>query len=84
MSVDVAPRAVSGRATLHSFTVNHQQWIPGTDPYVIGLVVLDEQDDLRLTTNVVECAPDDVHIGMALEVCFEQQDDVWLPLFRPV
>jgi uncharacterized OB-fold protein len=84
LSTDVGPQAVSGRATLHSFTVNHQQWIPGADPYVIGLVTLDEQDDLRLTTNIVECSPDDVHIGMALEVSFVNHDDVWFPLFRPM
>jgi uncharacterized OB-fold protein len=84
LGVDVAPHAVSGRGTLHSYTVNHQQWVPGTDPYVIGLVTIDEQDDVRLTTNVVGCALDDVEIGMALEVIFEQQDDVWFPLFRPL
>ena len=66
---------------MHSFTVNHQQWIPGSDPYVIGLVTIAEQDDVRLTTNLVDCAPDDVRIGMAVEVTFEQAEDVWLPLF---
>jgi uncharacterized OB-fold protein len=74
---------VSGRGIVHSFTVNHQQWIPGSDPYVIGLVTVAEQDDVRLTTNIVRCAPDDVHIGMAVEVEFERHEDVWLPLFGP-
>jgi len=74
---------VSGNGVVHSFTVNHQQWIPGSDPYVIGLVTIDEQDDVRLTTNLVDCAADDVHVGMAVEVTFEQAEDVWLPLFRP-
>lgn len=83
LATDVAPQAVGGHATLHSYAVNHQQWVPGSDPYVIGLVAIDEQDGLRLTTNVVECAPADLRIGMALEVTFEQQGDVWLPLFRP-
>jgi uncharacterized OB-fold protein len=83
LAIEVAPHTVSGRATLHSFTVNHQQWLPGTEPYVVGLVTIDEQDDVRLTTNVVGCAFDDLRIGMALEVTFERQDDVWFPLFRP-
>jgi uncharacterized OB-fold protein len=80
----VAPEAVSGRATLHSFTVNHQQWVPDSEPYVIGLVTIVEQDDVRLTTNIVDCEADDVAIGMDVEVTFESNDDVWLPLFRPV
>jgi len=79
------PETVSGRATLHSFTVNHQPWDAGMTPvpYVIGLVEIDEQDDVRLTTNIVGCEPDDVKIGMSLQVVFENQDPVWIPLFEP-
>jgi len=80
----LAPEPVSGRGTVHSFTVNHQAWIPGSDPYVIGLVAIDEQPDVRLMTNLVDCEPDDSLIGRAVEVVFEQTDDVFLPLFRPV
>ena len=37
------PEAVSGRARVYSFTVNHQAWIPGLDdPYVIAIVAIDE------------------------------------------
>lgn len=81
---DVAPEVVSGRATLGSFTINHQQWIPGSDPYAIGLVVIAEQDDIHLMTNLVEVEPDAIAIGMDLEVTFEHHDDVYLPLFRPL
>ena len=80
----MAPQAVSGRATVHSFTVNHQQWIPGSDPYVIGLVAIAEQPDVRLMTNLVDCEPDDSLVGREVEVVFEHQDDVFLPLFRLV
>lgn len=84
-SKDLAPEAVSGRAVVHTFTVNHQAWIPGFDPpYVVAIVELPEQDGLRLTTNVVGCAVDDVVIGLEVRVLFEQHDDVWIPLFTPV
>lgn len=83
LSREIAPSGVSGRGRVHSFTVNYQQWIPGSDPYVIALVAIDEQDDVRLTTNLVGCDASDVHIGMEVEVTFEAHDDVWLPLFRP-
>lgn len=83
-SREVAPEAVSGRGEVYSVTVNHQSWDGGTEPYAIVLVAFPEQDDLRLTTNVVGCAPDDVHIGMPVQVAFEQRDDVWFPLFEPV
>jgi uncharacterized OB-fold protein len=79
----LVPEPVSGRGTLHSFTVNHQQWIPGSDRYVVGLVTIDEQDDVRLMTNVVDCDEEALAVGMPVEVVFEQVEDVWLPLFRP-
>ncbi|HLU42589.1 MAG TPA: Zn-ribbon domain-containing OB-fold protein [Microthrixaceae bacterium] len=81
---DVAPEAVSGRGTVFSCTVNHQPWDGSAEPWVVALVELPEQEGLRLTTNVVGVAPDEVHIGMPVEVTFEQHDDVWVPLFAPV
>jgi uncharacterized OB-fold protein len=78
-------RAVSGRAVVHSFTINQKAWFPGQPvPYVIALVELVEQPGLRLVTNVVNCAIEDVHVGMPLRVVFENlNDDVALPLFEP-
>ena len=79
-----APAVVSGRGTLHSFTVNHQPWDGPGDPYVIGLVEIDEQADVRLTTNIVGIDPAAVQIGMRVEVVFEDHAPVFIPLFRPV
>ena len=82
--IPLAPRVVSGRATVYSFTVNHQQWVPGVPvPYVIGLVAIDEQPSLRLTTNIVGCPPDAVKIGMPVRATFEQRGKAWLPMFTP-
>jgi uncharacterized OB-fold protein len=81
---EVAPRAVSGRATVHSFTVNHQAWFPDLPvPYVIAEVAIVEQPSLRLTTNVVGCPPEAVSIGMPVQVRFERRGRAWLPLFAP-
>jgi uncharacterized OB-fold protein len=81
---ELAPEAVSGRATVLTYTVNHQPWVGPSDPYVIAIVGLAEQDDLRLTTNIVDIDVDDVAIGMEVQVTFEHQGDVWLPLFEKV
>jgi acetyl-CoA acetyltransferase/uncharacterized OB-fold protein len=78
------PRVVSGRATVIGFTVNQQQWLPDlAPPYVVANVALAEDPRVRLTTNVVGCEPDDVNIGQRVQVRFEHQDDVWIPLFEP-
>ena len=84
LSRDLAPQAVSGRGRVESFSVNYQQWIPGSDPYIIAWVSLDEQPDVRLTTNLIGVEPDDLVVGMEVEVEFEQAEDIYLPLFRPV
>ena len=69
---------------MHTYTVNHQPWYPGFDPpYVVAIVALPEQEALRLTTNIVGCAPGDVRIGLPVRVTFDHYDDVWLPMFEP-
>lgn len=80
--------SVSGRATLASFSVNHQPWMPGPElPFVVAIVEIDEQPSVRLTTNLVNCAPGDARIGMPVRVTFERHadpgGDVYIPLFEP-
>jgi uncharacterized OB-fold protein len=82
---ELTPQTVSGRAILATYTVNHQAWYPALDPpYVIAIVELIEQPGLRLTTNIYNCAPDAVEIGMEMRVVFDEYEDVWLPMFEPV
>ncbi|EUA30365.1 hypothetical protein I553_4622 [Mycobacterium xenopi 4042] len=77
-------RAVSGRATLAGFTVNHRFSLPGLPaPYVVAQVAIVEDPRVRLTTNIIDCDPDQLELGQPVEVVFEQAEDVWLPLFRP-
>jgi acetyl-CoA acetyltransferase/uncharacterized OB-fold protein len=83
-STDVEIVEVSGRATVVGATVNHHQWLPRLPPpYVVAIVALEEDDRVRLTTNVVGCEPEDVHPGLRVAVRFEEHGDVWLPLFAP-
>lgn len=84
-SVDVTPKAVSGRGKVLSFTVNYQRWFPAlVVPYVVAIVELDDQPGLRLLSNVVDLPPEQVRIGLPVQAVFEQHDDVWLPLFAPM
>ncbi|MDD9370481.1 MAG: OB-fold domain-containing protein [Acidimicrobiales bacterium] len=78
----VEPQPVSGRGTVFTFTVNHQQYHPEVPPpYVLAVVELAEQTDLRLPTDIVDCDPDDVRIGAAVHVRFERHDEVFVPVF---
>lgn len=83
-STNLGPVEVSGRGTVVGCTVNHQQWLPSfPPPYVVASVVLDEDPRVHLTTNIVGCEPDDVFVGMPVEVRFEPDGDLWFPVFTP-
>ncbi|MGV0794232.1 thiolase C-terminal domain-containing protein [Mycolicibacterium sp. XJ1819] len=83
-SRDMGVRDVSGKATLSAFTVNHRFGLPGLPPpYVVAEVAVAEDARVRLTTNIVDCDPDDLELGQVVEVDFEKIEDVWLPVFRP-
>jgi uncharacterized protein len=80
---------VSGKATVAAFTIDRHQWFEGfPPPYVVAIVEIVEEPDVRLTTQIVDFPPEEVRVGMPVEVTFEHWEDsegaVWLPLFRPV
>jgi hypothetical protein len=80
-------RRASGRATVHSFTIEHNPAATGAtfsggQPYVVALVDLEE--GVRMLTNVVGCAPDDVRVGLDVTVTWEPlSDGRQLPQFMP-
>jgi uncharacterized OB-fold protein len=87
-SKNLAPEAVSGRATVATYSVNYQAWMPGPElPYIVAIVEIVEQPSVRLTTNLVNIDPDAVTIDMPVRVIFEHHPDpdgdVWIPLFEP-
>lgn len=83
-SGELAAKSVSGRGTVFTYTVNHQPFRPEVPtPYVIAIVELAEQADLRIPTNLVNCDPDRVTCGMPVRVLFEPHGEIFVPLFEP-
>ena len=77
-------RPVSGRGTVFTYTVNHHPYNPEIPvPYVIAIVELAEQEDLRVAVNIVDCQPDSVTCGMAVQLRPERGSG-GAPLFAPV
>jgi len=73
----------SGRGTVYSFVLHYHPTIPPFEAgHPIGLIELDE--GTRIVTDLVGIAPEDVEIGLAVEVEFNAVDDeLVLPQFRP-
>jgi uncharacterized OB-fold protein len=86
-SFSLTPTDVSGRGTLYTWAVcmkAFDPWFESRVPYILAVVELVEQAGLKLVTNLVDCAEDDLEAGMGVEVRFEDvTPEVTLPVFRP-
>lgn len=51
-------------------------------PYVIAIVELEEQHDIRVMTNLPRTPIDAVRNGLPVKVYFEQYGEIFLPLFE--
>ncbi|MEM9176469.1 MAG: Zn-ribbon domain-containing OB-fold protein [Myxococcota bacterium] len=72
----------SGHGTLYSFSTVYRPQQPVFEtPYTVVIVELDE--GYHMLSNLIGVAPEDVEIGMRLEVFFEaMSDEITLPYFR--
>ncbi len=79
-------RDASGRGTLYSHGLLRRAYHPrheGRLPIILAQV--DVVEGVRLSTNLVDVAPDAVKAGMEVEVAFESLPDGGIiPVFRPV
>ena len=84
-SEDVEWIEASGRAELYTWSVVFVNGAPAFAdrvPYIAAVVDLAEGP--RVMTHLVDCEPEALAIGMALQVDFEPLDDeVLTPVFRP-
>jgi len=78
--------ASAGRGTVYTYTVITHPVHPATKavlPYNVAIVQLDDCGGVLVPGNVVDCPPEDVHVGMAVEVVFERVDDeIAMPRFE--
>ncbi len=86
MSQDIEWANASGRGKVWTYSIHNMgptKAYKGDPPYVVALVELDE--GVKMMTNIVDCDPQDVKIGMEVEVVFDDiTEDVTLPKFKPV
>jgi uncharacterized protein len=89
-SFELAGEQVSGRGTLYSWTQTYKAFHPffvDRVPYVLATIALVEQPGLHLVSNLVgvdaDRVDDDITIGMAVTVDFEQLAEGYvIPVFR--
>ena len=84
-SDDVDWVEASGKATLYTHSTVYTNDLPPFNerlPYIPAVV--DLQEGPRMMTEIVDCATEDLQIGMPLEVTFrEVTDEVTIAVFHP-
>ena len=74
-----------GLGTVWSYTVINRNRSPGfidDVPYVVAMVEIEE--GLKVISNVINCDPWKVRIGMPVKLTFVQATDDWsIPMFEP-
>jgi len=84
-ATELSNEAASGRGTVYTYTVARRpthRAFADAGPYVIAIVELEEGP--HLTTNIVGCDPEEVAIGMPVELSFTPAiDGIALAQFRP-
>lgn len=77
-SQDVRWQTASGKGRLYSYSILRR----GAQPYVLAYVTLDEGP--TMLTNVVECAFEQLRVGLRVEVKFvAAEGGLAVPMFRP-
>ncbi len=85
-STHVGWQEVSGEGKVFSYTIAHHavhKALKGHTPYNVVVVMLNDADDVRLVSNLVDTAPADIHIDMPVTVLWDDVDNgMVLPRFR--
>lgn len=84
-SMDVEWVKVSGKGKVYTWATAHRAFHEGLAneiPYAVVIIQLEE--GVRLTSNIVDCKLEDLYIGMPVEVIFDDvTGEVTLPKFKP-
>jgi uncharacterized OB-fold protein len=85
LSENIEWSEASGKGKIYSYTIIHRppsSRFQADVPYTVALVELDE--GVRMMSNIIDIKPEDVYVGMAVEVVFDDiTPTISLPKFRP-
>ena len=85
-STEVSWKESSGEGTVFSYTVAYHavhQALRGYTPYNVVVVLLNDADDVRLISNLVDAEAGDIRIGEPVNLYWDEiENGMFLPRFR--
>jgi uncharacterized OB-fold protein len=84
-SVEADWQEISGRGAVYTYTVVHRPIAAAQElPFIIAVIALEASGGLRMISNLVGVEPQDLEIGMPVELVWEDMsEDLAIPRFRP-
>lgn len=83
---EVVWEKASGKAKVWTYSIHHMgptKAYKNDGAYVVALV--ETEEGVKMMTNIINCDPKDVYVGMDVEVVFDDvTPEVTLPKFKPV
>ncbi len=74
---------LAGTGVVYSYSILHHPQHPSFD-YPVVAVLIDLDEGVRIVSNLVDVEPEDVQIGMPVEVRFvPTRDEMAVPVFAP-
>jgi uncharacterized OB-fold protein len=84
-STDADWKQLSGRGEVYTYTIVHRPIAAGQPlPTIIAVIALEDAGGVRLMSNLVGAAPEEVAIGLPVELVWEDMSaELAIPRFRP-
>lgn len=77
---------VSGNGTVFSYTIVHHPAHPALKtavPFNVVVVLIDDADDVRIVSNVIDAALDEISVGLRVALVWDEvEGGMFLPRFR--
>jgi hypothetical protein len=87
-STELDDAVSSGTGTVWGHTVTYKNSTPGWEdfvPYCMALIEMDDTGGVKMVTNIVNCDPESVYVGMPVRATFvAATDDITIPYFEPI
>jgi hypothetical protein len=80
-SLEWESQEAEGRGVIRAWIVSKHPTRPDAHPRIVILVELESGE--RLVSNLQDVEPDEIRLGMPVEVTFQDVDGVFLHQFRP-